>query len=116
MKPEQSLALPEGVAIMALTGHSDRRGDLTEFFRNEWVHAPPPFQWLVSRTEANALRGVHAHAHHWDDYFVVSGKLVVGLHGTQAVGQRSRGRRLHRNERETDRRHGARLNGGGVVR
>jgi|SoiMethySBSTD1v2_1073268.scaffolds.fasta_scaffold1492262_2 hypothetical protein len=59
MKPEQSLALPEGVAIMALTGHSGRRGDLTEFFRNEWVHASPPLQWLVSRTGANALRGGH---------------------------------------------------------
>jgi dTDP-4-dehydrorhamnose 3,5-epimerase-like enzyme len=52
MKPEQSQALPDGVAIMPLTRHPDRRGDMTEFFRNEWVQAPSPVQWLISRTEA----------------------------------------------------------------
>ena len=88
MRPEQSLALPDGAAIRALTSHADRRGDLTEFFRNEWVPAPPPLQWLVSRTEPNALRGVHVHARHWDYYFVVSGELVVGLHDLRATAAR----------------------------
>jgi dTDP-4-dehydrorhamnose 3,5-epimerase len=80
MKPDQFQLLPEGANIIALTRHPDLRGDLTEIFRNEWVETPLPVQWLVSRSEPNALRGVHVHAWHWDYYFVVVGELVVGLH------------------------------------
>lgn len=65
---------------MSLTSHLDNRGDLTEVFRMEWVESPAPIQWAVARSEANALRGVHVHARHWDYYCVVSGELIVGLH------------------------------------
>ncbi|NJM91980.1 MAG: hypothetical protein HC861_04450 [Rhodospirillaceae bacterium] len=63
-----------------MTAHADGRGDLTEIFRNEWFESPSPVQWLVTRTQANALRGVHVHARHWDYYCLVAGELVVGLH------------------------------------
>lgn len=80
MKAGRSIDLPAGVKLTSLKTHSDSRGDLTEIFRNEWQDSPEPVQWLVSRTEANALRGVHAHVRHWDYYCVVAGELIIGLH------------------------------------
>ena len=79
MKPDP-IALLAGTKLIPLTAHADRRGDLTEIFRNEWFESPSPVQWLVTRTEANTLRGVHAHVRHWDYYCLVAGELVVGLH------------------------------------
>lgn len=73
-------ALPDDVRLMPLRTHPDERGDFTEFFRNEWHESPAPVQWNVSRTEPNALRGVHVHALHWDYLCVVAGEMVVGLH------------------------------------
>jgi dTDP-4-dehydrorhamnose 3,5-epimerase len=88
MKPDQSQLLPPGVSTITLTTHSDRRGDITEIFRNEWLDTPSPVQWLVSRTEANSLRGVHVHAWHWDYYFVVAGELIVALHDLRPLAQK----------------------------
>jgi dTDP-4-dehydrorhamnose 3,5-epimerase len=80
MKTEQDTILPIGVTLTSLTTHPDERGELTEIFRNEWHHSPLPLQWIVSRSAANTLRGVHVHAHHWDYFCVVAGEIVVGLH------------------------------------
>jgi len=88
MKPDQSQLLPPGVSTITLTRHSDRRGDITEIFRNEWLDTPSPVQWLVSRNEANSLRGVHVHAWHWDYYFVVAGELIVALHDLRPLAPR----------------------------
>ncbi|MBA4095920.1 MAG: hypothetical protein C0484_04015 [Rhodospirillum sp.] len=80
MTPDHPIALPAGAKLIPLTAHADRRGNLTEVFRSEWFESASPVQWVVTRTEANALRGVHAHARQWDYYCLVAGELVVGLH------------------------------------
>jgi dTDP-4-dehydrorhamnose 3,5-epimerase len=80
MTPEETAILPAGVRLIALTTHSDRRGDLTEIFRNEWCDSPLPVQWLVSRTGPNILRGVHVHMRNWDYVCVIAGEVTVGLH------------------------------------
>lgn len=80
IKTEQSTALPRGVRLMPLTTHPDDRGAFTEIFRNEWHDSPLPLQWAVSRNEANVLRGVHVHVHHWDYYCAIAGEVFVGLH------------------------------------
>ena len=87
MKPDRIQSLPPGVRITELTRHSDRRGHLTEIFRNEWVDTPPPVQWLLVRSEVNALRGVHVHTWHWDYYVVTTGDLIVGLHDLRPSSQ-----------------------------
>jgi len=75
------MSLPPGVTLTPLATHPDSRGDLTEFFRNDWFTSSPlPVQWNVSRSKANVLRGVHVHALHWDYQCVLAGELVVGLH------------------------------------
>jgi dTDP-4-dehydrorhamnose 3,5-epimerase len=51
---------------MPLTTHRDQRGELTEISRSEWHHSPLPVQWIARRSSANVLRGVRAHARHWD--------------------------------------------------
>lgn len=66
--------------LMPLTTHPDGRGDLTEIFRNEWHRSPAPVQWIVSRTGANVLRGMHVHARSWDYLCVIEGNVVAGLH------------------------------------
>ncbi len=65
---------------MTLATHPDTRGDLTEVFRNEWHNSPLPVQWSASRSEANVLRGVHAHARGWDYACVIAGEMLAGLH------------------------------------
>jgi dTDP-4-dehydrorhamnose 3,5-epimerase len=80
LEDDRLAALPDGVRVMPLTMHPDNRGDLTEIYRNEWHDTPLPVQWMVSRTKANVLRGVHAHARHWDYYCVAEGEIIVGVH------------------------------------
>ena len=80
MKTDQSTILPTGATLTPLATHSDERGDLTEIFRDEWHKSPAPVQWIVSRSEANVLRGVHVHRVHWDYFCVVAGDIFVGLH------------------------------------
>jgi|SRR5688572_19024504 dTDP-4-dehydrorhamnose 3,5-epimerase len=76
----RSTPLPAGVSLVSLTTHADSRGDLTEIFRNEWHHSPLPAQWLITRSGANTLRGVHVHALNWDYLCVIEGETIVGLH------------------------------------
>jgi len=97
MKANQSIALPAGVSLRPLTTHPDNRGDLTEVFRNEWHGSPLPVQWLVSRTEANVLRGVHVHARCWDYLCVIAGEMIVGLHDLRPTAPTARSTMLHLN-------------------
>jgi len=72
--------LPSGVTLRQLQPHTDDRGAFTELFRSSWDVGVAPVQWNAVRSEANVLRGVHAHARHWDYLTVPFGRAVVGLH------------------------------------
>ncbi len=72
--------LPSGVALRQLQPHADDRGAFTELFRSSWGLGVAPVQWNAVRSEANVLRGVHAHARHWDYLTVPIGRAEVGLH------------------------------------
>jgi len=72
--------LPEGVKLQSLKTLDDSRGSLTEIFRDEWGLGPRPLQWNVVRSEANVLRGVHAHRSHIDYLAMISGEMVLCLH------------------------------------
>jgi dTDP-4-dehydrorhamnose 3,5-epimerase len=69
----------EGVIRRELAVHSDSRGDLAEFFRADWKSRLEPVQWHFVRTQANVLRGVHAHARHLDYLILLEGRMLVGL-------------------------------------
>jgi len=72
--------LPDGVELHPLQPHADSRGVFTELFRDSWSLAVEPVQWNVVRSEANVLRGVHAHWQHADYLTVVAGRSAIGLH------------------------------------
>jgi dTDP-4-dehydrorhamnose 3,5-epimerase len=72
--------LPAGVTMRQLEPHADDRGAFTELFRSSWDVGVAPVQWNAVRSEANVLRGVHAHARHWDYLTVPLGGAAVGLH------------------------------------
>lgn len=90
MTPEDSVVLPPGVRLMRLTTHPDHRGELTEIFRDEWHGSARPVQWVACRSCANALRGVHVHARHWDYLCTVIGETFVGLHDLRPEEQGAR--------------------------
>jgi len=60
--------------------HADSRGVFTELFRDSWELGVEPAQWNVVASNANVLRGVHAHWRHTDYLTVVAGRATVGLH------------------------------------
>jgi dTDP-4-dehydrorhamnose 3,5-epimerase len=72
--------LPEGVAAHPLDPHRDERGVFTELFRESWGLSVAPVQWNAVRSEANVLRGVHAHWRHSDYLTLVAGRATIGLH------------------------------------
>ena len=72
--------LPASVSVRPLDPHADDRGVFTELFRTSWGVGVEPVQWNAVRSEANVLRGVHAHVRHWDYLTVPLGHAVVGLH------------------------------------
>lgn len=72
--------LPDGVVLRSLVTHRDRRGELTELFRSEWVADVAFNQWNIVRSDAGVMRGVHVHPRHSDYLHVVAGTLVLGLH------------------------------------
>ena len=67
-----------GVEFSDLRNLPDERGVLTEVFREEW-HSIRPVQWNVVSSQANVVRGLHAHTVHTDVLTVISGSLVLGL-------------------------------------
>jgi len=72
--------LPFGVDLQRLEPHADSRGVFTELFRDSWELPVSPVQWNAVRSEANIMRGVHAHWRHADYLTVVVGKAAIGLH------------------------------------
>ena len=68
----------DGVEFTDLRNLPDERGMLTEIFREEW-HSVRPVQWNVVTSQANVVRGLHAHTVHTDVLTVISGSLVLGL-------------------------------------
>jgi dTDP-4-dehydrorhamnose 3,5-epimerase len=72
--------LPTGVELHPLEPHGDARGVFTELFRASWDLEVVPVQWNAVRSEANVLRGLHAHARHWDYLTVVAGRATIGLY------------------------------------
>jgi dTDP-4-dehydrorhamnose 3,5-epimerase len=72
--------LPAGVELHRLQPHADARGVFTELFRDSWELGVEPAQWNLVRSEANVLRGIHAHWRHADYLTVVAGRAVIGLH------------------------------------
>lgn len=70
-----------GVFIANIRAFTDPRGTFMESFRNEW------FPWVswekmqsnCSISSAGVLRGLHYHFHQIDYWFVIRGRIQVGL-------------------------------------
>jgi dTDP-4-dehydrorhamnose 3,5-epimerase len=77
--PSLQLLPIDGVRLRPLETRPDRRGCLTEAFRQHWDLAPRPVQWNVVQSTAGVLRGVHAFACHGAYLLVLSGRASVGL-------------------------------------
>ena len=71
-------SLPAGVTVRTLAPCSDRRGSLTECFRQEW-DLQEVAQLNLLRSVPGTLRGVHVHAHRADLILPIDGELLVGL-------------------------------------
>jgi dTDP-4-dehydrorhamnose 3,5-epimerase len=74
------MVLPAGVSLVPLTPHGDERGVFTELFRASWDVGVAPVQWNAVSSNANVLRGVHAHVRHTDYLTVAVGRATIGLH------------------------------------
>ena len=72
--------LPRGVTLHRLEPHADDRGVFTELFRESWELPVKPVQWNIVQSQANVLRGVHAHVRHLDFLTVVAGRATIALH------------------------------------
>ena len=73
--------LIHGVINVQLQPYGDERGRFTEFFRREWF---PQRDWRHvqsnrSDSRAGVLRGLHYHFNQVDYWYVISGRLRVGL-------------------------------------
>lgn len=69
------------VQIVRLQSFTDERGRFVETFRTEWF---PQRRWEIiqsnrSDTRAGALRGLHFHFHQVDYWYVLHGRLRVGM-------------------------------------
>lgn len=85
VRSQVTSSLPDGCRIQRLTTFPDERGAFTEIFRNAWFDSPTPLQWSLSRNTANALRGVHVHAKHWDYVSIIAGRMLLGLHDMRPI-------------------------------
>ena len=77
---QSTTPLPAGVALRPLSGEGDCAGRTTELYRNDWQLGIAPVQWNLVSSNANTLRGVHAHIAHSDYLYVVGGAMLLGLH------------------------------------
>jgi dTDP-4-dehydrorhamnose 3,5-epimerase len=76
----KSTAIP-GILIAELRPFADDRGRFTETFRKEWF---PQRTWANIQTNrsdsrAGVLRGLHYHFHQVDYWYLMSGRIRVGL-------------------------------------
>jgi dTDP-4-dehydrorhamnose 3,5-epimerase len=67
-----------GATLTSLESHPDERGDFVEIMRA--TNFPDQFvQANHSRSRAGVLRGLHYHRHQADLWYVVRGRMQVGL-------------------------------------
>lgn len=71
--------LPNGVKLLPLETHHDKRGSLTELFRTSWVTGLDVVQWNYVASARDVLRGVHLHIKHEDYLILLSGHATIGL-------------------------------------
>lgn len=76
----ESTLIP-GVINIQLRPFTDERGRFTELFRKEWF---PQREWTNiqsnrSESRAGVLRGLHYHFNQVDYWYVISGRIRVGL-------------------------------------
>ena len=76
---EAKIALPAGMLVEALVPNMDIRGSLTEIHRDEWIGRPLILQWDSIQSNANVLRGLHAHADRYEIYILVRGRAFIGV-------------------------------------
>mgnify|MGYP003380856487 CR=1 FL=1 len=74
-------SLINGIINVQLQPYGDERGRFTEFFRKEWFPQRdwPHVQSNRSDSRAGVLRGLHYHFNQVDYWYVLSGRLRVGL-------------------------------------
>jgi dTDP-4-dehydrorhamnose 3,5-epimerase len=70
-----------GVQIVRLQAFADERGRFMETFRTEWF---PQRSWEIiqsnrSDSRAGTLRGLHFHYHQVDYWYVLNGRLRLGM-------------------------------------
>ena len=75
----ESISVVAGVRPWPLQMHLDRRGFLTEIFRNEWETGVQPVQWLVLRSVAGTLRAMDLHVLHDEFFVLLSGRATLGV-------------------------------------
>lgn len=70
----------DGVQILPLVDHADRRGALLEIYRREWLgHGEHAVQANLSMSRAGVLRGLHWHRRQRDYWCVLDGRAFVAL-------------------------------------
>jgi dTDP-4-dehydrorhamnose 3,5-epimerase len=77
----QESTLIKGVQLVTLKPFGDERGRFVETFRKEWF---PQRSWEIVQTNrsdsmAGVLRGLHYHFQQVDYWYVVNGRIRVGL-------------------------------------
>lgn len=81
LPPAQPFAPIHGVYTVPIRAFADERGRFMETFRREWF---PSVSWdkiQTNRSESKAgvLRGLHFHFHQIDYWYVLHGRIRVGL-------------------------------------
>lgn len=71
--------LPQGCELFTFMTHNDDRGDLTEIYRQDWIHNDKRVQWNLVHSKARTLRGVHTHVDRIDYLVLLQGKMMLGL-------------------------------------
>jgi dTDP-4-dehydrorhamnose 3,5-epimerase len=74
------MKLLPGVRTLMLTPHVDRRGSLTEVYRDVWCSEVPGRQVNVMVSSAGVMRGAHVHQRHVDYFTIIQGRALVGMH------------------------------------
>lgn len=72
-------SIPSHEDFGALVTHVDKRGGLTEIFREAWPGLPQLRQWNHVRNGANVMRGMHVHPVHSDYLVVLEGEMLLAL-------------------------------------
>lgn len=71
----------DGVAVIALHVHTDRRGRFVESYRHEWLPGTPPMvQSNHAVRQAGSIVGLHFHRHQADYWYLVAGHARAVLH------------------------------------